>query len=118
MKRPPARITSNPQRPHYSYVDCTRTGLVKKLQGRRPPWGHFRADGRQFGSYPETGFESLAFYYKWMTILNAAQEAASMPRRKKTTKRPKPKTILRLPDLGQSKNAVCRRMRFSTRSQR
>ena len=55
---------------------------------------------------PETGFESLAFYYKWMTILNAAQEAASMARRKKTTKRPKPKTILRLPDLGQSKNAV------------
>src|SRR6266436_4646773 len=41
-----------------------------------------------------------------MTILNAAQEAASMARRKKTTKRPKPKTILRLPDLEQSKNAV------------
>ena len=29
-----------------------------------------------------------------------------MARRKKTTKRPKPKTILRLPDLEQSKNAV------------
>src|SRR5260370_6519594 len=41
-----------------------------------------------------------------MTILSAAQEAASMARRKKTTKRPKPKTILRLPDLEQSKNAV------------
>src|SRR5712664_2956262 len=38
-----------------------------------------------------------------MTILNAAQEAAGMERRKKTTKRPKPKTILRLPDLEQSK---------------
>src|SRR6266849_10159431 len=41
-----------------------------------------------------------------MTILNAAQEAASMAPWKKTTKRPKPKTILRLPDLEQSKNAV------------
>src|SRR5260370_10884701 len=41
-----------------------------------------------------------------MTILNAAQEADSMASRKKTTKRPKPKTILRLPDLEQSKNAV------------
>ena len=29
-----------------------------------------------------------------------------MARRKKTTKRSKPKTILRLPDLEQSKNAV------------
>jgi len=29
-----------------------------------------------------------------------------MARRKKTTKRPKPKAILRLPDLEQSKNAV------------
>src|SRR6266705_1573000 len=41
-----------------------------------------------------------------MTILNAAQEAASMAPWKKTTKRPKPKSILRLPDLEQSKNAV------------
>src|SRR6267143_1591572 len=41
-----------------------------------------------------------------MTIPNAAQEAASMARRKKTAKRSKPKTILRLPDLEQSKNAV------------
>ena len=29
-----------------------------------------------------------------------------MARRKKTAKRPKPKTVLRLPDLEQSKNAV------------
>src|SRR6266404_5043686 len=41
-----------------------------------------------------------------MTILNAAQEAASMGRRKKTSKRSRAKTILRLPDLEQSKNAV------------
>src|ERR1700693_4347545 len=41
-----------------------------------------------------------------MTILYAAQEAASMGHRKKTTKRSKAKTILRLPDLEQSKNAV------------
>src|SRR5216110_3501589 len=41
-----------------------------------------------------------------MTILNAAREAASMGHRRKTSKRPKPKTILRLPDLEQSKNAV------------
>src|SRR5260370_20372914 len=40
-------------------------------------------------------------------ILNpAAQEAASMARRQKTTKRHKPKTILRFSDLEQSKNAV------------
>ena len=25
-----------PQQPHYSYVDCTLTGLGKKRQGRRP----------------------------------------------------------------------------------
>src|ERR1035438_678129 len=36
----------------------------------------------------------------------AAQEAASMARSQKTTKRHKPKTILRFPDLEQSKNAV------------
>src|ERR1700756_2213998 len=41
-----------------------------------------------------------------MTILNAAQEAASMGHRKKTRKRSRTKTILRLPDLEQSKNAV------------
>src|SRR5258706_10298008 len=41
-----------------------------------------------------------------MTILNAAQEAASMGRRKKTSKRSRAKTILPLPDLEQSKNAV------------
>src|SRR6266850_8432012 len=41
-----------------------------------------------------------------MTILNAAQEAASMGRRKKASKRSRAKTILRLPDLEQSKNAV------------
>src|SRR5712672_3539076 len=41
-----------------------------------------------------------------MTILNAAQEAASMGRRKKTSKRSRAKPILRLPDLEQSKNAV------------
>jgi hypothetical protein len=36
----------------------------------------------------------------------AAMEAASMARRQKTTKRHKPKTILRFPDLEHSKNAV------------
>src|SRR5438270_8090167 len=41
-----------------------------------------------------------------MTILNAAQEAASMGHRTKTGKRSRTKTILRLPDLEQSKNAV------------
>src|SRR5882762_6567805 len=41
-----------------------------------------------------------------MTILNAAQEAASMGHRKKTGKRSRTKTILRLPDLEQPKNAV------------
>src|SRR5258706_3063681 len=41
-----------------------------------------------------------------MTILNAAQEADSMGHRKKTSKRSRAKTILRLPDLEQSKNAV------------
>src|ERR1700704_6994937 len=41
-----------------------------------------------------------------MTILNAAREAASMGHRKKTSKRSRAKTILRLPDLEQSKNAV------------
>src|SRR5216684_8642286 len=41
-----------------------------------------------------------------MTILNAAQEAASMGHRKKTSKRSRAKTIFRLPDLEQSKNAV------------
>jgi hypothetical protein len=34
-----------------------------------------------------------------MTILSAAQEAASMGRRKKANKRSGAKTILRLPDL-------------------
>src|SRR6266567_1060125 len=41
-----------------------------------------------------------------MTILNAAQEAASMGHRKKTSKRSRAKTILRLPDLEQSKNVL------------
>src|SRR6201984_967359 len=41
-----------------------------------------------------------------MTILNAAREAASMGPRKKTSKRLRAKTILRLPDLEQSRNAV------------
>jgi len=41
-----------------------------------------------------------------MTILNAAREAASMGHRKKTSKRSRAKTIHRLPDLEQSKNAV------------
>jgi hypothetical protein len=41
-----------------------------------------------------------------MTILNAAREAASMGHRKKSIKRSRAKTILRLPDLEQSKNAV------------
>jgi site-specific recombinase XerD len=41
-----------------------------------------------------------------MTILNAAQEAASMGPGKKKTKHYKAKTILRPPDLEQSKNAV------------
>ena len=41
-----------------------------------------------------------------MTILNAAREAASMGHRKKTSNRSRAKTILRLPDLEQSKNAV------------
>jgi hypothetical protein len=39
-------------------------------------------------------------------LIHAAREAASMARRQKTTKRHKPKTILRFPDLEQSKNAV------------
>ena len=51
---------------------------------------------RRSGPYPS----------KWMTILNAAQEAASMGRRKKTKKRSRAKSILLLPDLEQSKNAV------------
>jgi hypothetical protein len=37
---------------------------------------------------------------------SAAMEAASMARRQKTAKRPKPKTVLRFPDLEQSKNAI------------
>src|SRR5258707_1961942 len=41
-----------------------------------------------------------------MTILNAAQEAARMASRKEKSKRQKPKTVLRFPDLKQSKNAV------------
>src|SRR5437773_12483348 len=41
-----------------------------------------------------------------MTILNAAREAASMGHQKKSSKRLRAKTILRLPDLEQSKNAV------------
>src|SRR5438309_10825652 len=41
-----------------------------------------------------------------MNILHAAQEAASMGHRTKTGKRSRTKTILRLPDLEQSKNAV------------
>lgn len=41
-----------------------------------------------------------------MTILSAAQEAASMGRRKKANKHSGAKTILRLPDLEQSKSAV------------
>ena len=41
-----------------------------------------------------------------MTILNAAREAASMGHRKQSSKRLRGKTILRLPDLEQSKNAV------------
>src|SRR6266571_4718600 len=41
-----------------------------------------------------------------MTILNAAREAASMGHRKKSSKRLRAKTTLRLPDLEQSKNAV------------
>ena len=41
------------------------------------------------------------------TNLLTAREAASMARRK-TSKRPKAKTILRLPDLEQSKSAVLR----------
>src|ERR1700746_3759472 len=41
-----------------------------------------------------------------MTIRNAAQEAASMGHRKKTSTRSRGKTILRLPDLEQSKNAI------------
>src|SRR6201984_3454244 len=41
-----------------------------------------------------------------MTILNAAREAASMGPRKKTSKRLRAKTILRLPDLEQSRTAV------------
>jgi hypothetical protein len=41
-----------------------------------------------------------------MIILNAVREAASMGRGKTKTKRSKAKTILRLPDLEQSKNAV------------
>ena len=52
----------------------------------------------------ETAFGALAF--KWMTILNAAQEAASMGRRKRQANAHGRKTILRLPDLEQSKNAV------------
>jgi integrase len=41
-----------------------------------------------------------------MTILNAARETTSMGHRKKSSNRLRAKTILRLPDLEQSKNAV------------
>jgi hypothetical protein len=51
-----------------------------------------------------TGFESVAFYIDLHA--DAAQEAVSMGRRKKTIKRSKAQTILRLPDLEQSKNAI------------
>src|SRR5271167_4756342 len=49
-----------------------------------------------------------------MTILNAAQEAASMVRRKKANKRSRAKSILRLPDLEQSKNAVLNSLAATT----
>src|ERR1700694_6158895 len=44
--------------------------------------------------------------FLWTITLIAARKAASMGHRKKTNKRSGAKTILRLPDLEQSKNAV------------
>lgn len=55
------------------------------------------------GNWPQTGFEAISLQLN--AILTAAWEAASMARRKKS-KRSKAKTILRLPDLEQSKYAV------------
>lgn len=63
----------------------------------------FRAYRRQSGNYPETGFEATSLQLN--TIPAAAWEAVSMAHRKKS-KRSKSKTILRLPDLEQSKSAV------------
>ena len=56
-----------------------------------------------FARGPETGFEAISL--ELTTILIAAWEAASMARRR-TSRRYKAKTILRLPDLEQSGVAV------------
>jgi hypothetical protein len=53
---------------------------------------------------PKTGLGSQL--PNWMTIQSAAQEAASMGHGKKTNQRLRAKTILPLPDLEQSKNAI------------
>ena len=58
---------------------------------------------RLTGSYPETGFETISLQLNDHT--GCGLGAASMASRK-TSKRSKAKTILRLPDLEQSKNAV------------
>src|SRR5437763_11247805 len=58
---------------------------------------------RQTGNYPETGFETISLQMNNHT--GAAWEAAGMAHRK-TSKRSKAKTNLRLADLEQSKNAV------------
>jgi len=63
----------------------------------------FRVDCRLTGDYPETGFETISLQLN--AILIAAWEAASMAHRK-TSKRSKARTMLRLADLEQSKNAV------------
>src|SRR3989440_4632432 len=59
--------------------------------------------GRPLGSSPETGFETISLQMNNHT--GAAWEAAGMAHRK-TSKHSKAKTILRLADLEQSKNAV------------
>ena len=58
---------------------------------------------RQTGSYPETGFETITPTKDHAE--RRGQEAASMAHRK-TTKRSRARSMLRLADLEQSKNAV------------
>src|SRR2546427_8656328 len=59
--------------------------------------------GRPLGSWPETGFETISLQMNNHT--GAAWEAAGMAHRK-TSKRSKKRSMLRLADLEQSKNAV------------
>jgi len=63
------------------------------------------ADGRPVRKLARNGFRDLNYRFSRHTE-PAAQEAASMARRQKKMKRHKPKTILRFPDLEQSKCAV------------